>query len=79
MRQLETPEVQAEFEFDSSDRRIHHEETSESVTCAECGTTIPQFDALKVQKHTDGKDITLYFCGEAEANEYYINQLRRGL
>ena len=49
----------------------------ETVTCAECGETIPRLDAFIVEKHTDGNDIEVPFCNESEANDYYLEQLRQ--
>lgn len=49
----------------------------ETVKCAECGQTIPRLDAFVVEKHTNGQDIEIPFCNEAEANEFYLEALRR--
>lgn len=49
----------------------------ERIKCAECGETIPRLEAFIVEKHTDGEDIEVPFCNETEANDYYLEQLRR--
>jgi hypothetical protein len=49
------------------------------VKCEKCGKELLEIDAFPVLKYY-GPDVglkTIYFCGQAVANEYYLESLRR--
>jgi len=43
-----------------------------------CGKHIWADNAFVTRKYTDHEPLTLHFCNETEANEYYLDQLRKG-
>lgn len=49
------------------------------VNCQKCGKVLHEADAFPVLKYF-GIDIgmkTIHFCGQASANQYYLEQLRK--
>lgn len=71
-KQLEHPEVSAEFEFDFQPRE-KHDEVSE---CKECGELVTEAEAVIVKKFYGGFSSEITFCTETCATEFYIKRLR---
>lgn len=47
------------------------------IACQHCGNPVWFEDSLPVTKHlANGESITLRFCGEACANDFYLERMR---
>jgi hypothetical protein len=65
-----------EWEYDFSPIE---EKQMTQVNCQKCGKVLHEADAFPVLKYF-GIDIgmkTIHFCGQASANQYYLEQLRK--
>jgi len=49
----------------------------EEVRCKACRKPLPTLNAFETEKYINGVKTKIHFCNEAEANDYYLESLRK--